>query len=311
MQRIVWTRALILLIVGLLGVTACSPRNGRGPGDGTVPIRDERGSELTQEELITRLSEGRSAAEPVLDEDNNVLEIKVIPFGPQPGHGMGPGGPPPGTMVIDGSVPIRDEDGHELSMDDFMNRMTEGGWMPEPVLDEHGELVNWLLRRDDGSQAMQGLPLGAMSLVGEEREKWLGTPLPEFDLTTIDGRPLDSSELTNHVVVLNFWFRACKPCLMEIPELNKLVQQFSGDDVLFIALGLDSEDETREALEEHPFAYEVVPSTQDLQQKLGIHSYPTHLVFGLDGRCTAVFSGYSPGMGDLLAHEIEKVLKAQ
>jgi thiol-disulfide isomerase/thioredoxin len=276
-----------------------------------VPIRDENGSVLTQEELIARLLEGSWAAEPIYDQDGNVLEIKVVPFGPRPGLGFGPGAPPPGVMVIDGNVPIHDQDGLELSMDDFMNLMSEGGWMPEPVQDEHGNLVSWLLRRDDDSQPMGGPPPGAMASFGGDQERWLGTPLPEFDLTTIEGRSLDSSVFNDRAVVLNFWFRACKPCLMEIPELNELVQEFSGEDVLFVALGLDSEDETQEALKEHPFAYEIVASTQELQQRLGIHGYPTNLVYDLDGRCTAVFSGYSPGMGDRLKHEIEEVLKAR
>ncbi len=43
---------------------------------------------------------------------------------------------------------------------------------------------------------------------------------PEKDL---DGNNVDESLFSkNAVTVVNFWFSGCKPCVAELPELNKL-----------------------------------------------------------------------------------------
>jgi peroxiredoxin len=191
----------------------------------------------------------------------------------------------------------------------MMERMGAGGWRPEPVHGNDGELVEIVLIRDDSvtpPTAADGHPLAS----GVLRDRWIGNPLPELDLVTLDGTVLGAAEIEDKVVVLNFWFRACKPCLMEIPELNELVEAFENDEVVFLAVTFDNEEQTREVLAENPFAYHIVTDGQHIHEQFTIESYPTHLVFGADGRCTAALSGYTPGIGRMLEHEIRAALEA-
>lgn len=113
------------------------------------------------------------------------------------------------------------------------------------------------------------------------------------------------------MVVLNFWFRACKPCLMEIPELNEMVEALGGEDVVFVSLTFDSEDEARAVLDSHDFAYEVVADAQNVHQEFVVQSYPAHLVFDRDHRCTAALSGYTPGIGNMLKNEVVNALEGK
>lgn len=113
---------------------------GCGPGIGTntnnaddaVPIRDQEGGSLTRDELVARLSTGEWIAEPVHDEYGAIVEIVVSRSRAGSMHGTPDIDLPPGAMMIDGSTPIRTEDGESLSPEEFMARMDSGVGVPSP-----------------------------------------------------------------------------------------------------------------------------------------------------------------------------------
>ncbi len=298
-------KACLFLLVAL--TIACGPSTQETTED-TVPIRDETGASLTRDELVARLSTGDWAAEPVHDDQGAVVEIVVTRSSGEREHAPSGNDLPPGAIMIDGGVPIRDEDGVEISFEEFMDRMNSGGWRPEPTHGEDGEWVEMVLIRDQSVKPpMDSFP-GEVTAPSLFSEHWSGKPLPELQLTTLQGKDLGPADFEDHVVVLNFWFRACKPCMMETPELNELVAKFEDEDVVFVALTFDGADEARAALEKHPFSYHVVADARDLHGDFEIESYPTHLIYDRDHRCTAALSGYTPGFGRMLQKEISAAL---
>jgi peroxiredoxin len=58
----------------------------------------------------------------------------------------------------------------------------------------------------------------------------------------IDG--LDLSDFKGRVVVLNFWATWCGPCRIEIPDLVRLRQDFSAEDVAIIGVSVDKSRDT-------------------------------------------------------------------
>ena len=61
------------------------------------------------------------------------------------------------------------------------------------------------------SLKMSRLPAGSMSV--------------PFELVTLDGKIVKSSELVGKVVLVNFWATWCRPCKEEMPSLVRLQQQ--------------------------------------------------------------------------------------
>lgn len=119
---------------------------------------------------------------------------------------------------------------------------------------------------------------------------------PPFSLTSLDGKKLELSALRGKVVVLNFWFIGCAPCVAEFSELNRLVKEFSDKGVVFIAPTLDNEDAIKPFLKEHKFNYHVVPNAISLiagtySDGSGEVVFPTHIVINQEGKIHSRVTG--------------------
>src|SRR5690348_17397798 len=54
----------------------------------------------------------------------------------------------------------------------------------------------------------------------------LGSRLPEFSVTDLQGRPLSSADLRGKVVLVDFWATWCAPCRKEMPGYQKLQDEY-------------------------------------------------------------------------------------
>ncbi len=117
-----------------------------------------------------------------------------------------------------------------------------------------------------------------------------GTEIPAFNFTDINGNNYTNSSTKGKLVVLKCWFIHCVPCIMEMPELNKLVDDHKGNDnILFISLALDNKEELTEFLKTKQFKYAVVPEMKEFINKdLNTTHYPTHLLIDGNGKIVKV-----------------------
>ncbi len=91
----------------------------------------------------------------------------------------------------------------------------------------------------------------------------VGDYFPPFTLSDLNGTKISSADLfsSNQVTLINFWGTYCGPCIREMPELEKLWQQYSDQGLGLIGIVLDSQR---------------VAAARDLTARLGT-SYP-HLL---------------------------------
>jgi len=58
--------------------------------------------------------------------------------------------------------------------------------------------------------------------------------------TDQNGQKIASDRVDNHWLVVNYWAEWCGPCRTEIPELNKLSEQLSGQKVSVFGVNFDN-----------------------------------------------------------------------
>ncbi|RYY64978.1 MAG: TlpA family protein disulfide reductase [Chitinophagaceae bacterium] len=113
----------------------------------------------------------------------------------------------------------------------------------------------------------------------------------------IFGDKVNSKTLKGKILVINFWFVGCAPCVQEIPELNKLVKDYERDSsIVFIAIALDKPWDIKDFLKKRPFYYKIIGDGRLTAKGYDVRAYPTNLVVSPEGKIyfhTAGYSGYS------------------
>lgn len=111
-----------------------------------------------------------------------------------------------------------------------------------------------------------------------------GETARSFSARALDDKQISLDNLKGKVVVLNFWFIGCPPCMAEIPKLNDLKDKFKSDNVVFVALTADDEHSVRKFLASQKFDYNMIADAKPALDSFGFSGYPKNIVIGKDSK---------------------------
>ncbi|MDP9079315.1 MAG: TlpA family protein disulfide reductase [Bacteroidota bacterium] len=114
----------------------------------------------------------------------------------------------------------------------------------------------------------------------------MNKPAADFNLTDMQGKQWSLTALRGKVVVLNFWYTSCPPCLEEMPQLNELKKLHPPDKVVFLALTFNDAAKVRAFLQTHEFGYTILPGSKAIDQQYQVSGWPTSLVINKKGIVT-------------------------
>ena len=115
-------------------------------------------------------------------------------------------------------------------------------------------------------------------------QRLIGCKLPNFEAKTITGKFLSLKNLTGKVIVLNFSFATCPPCVDEVPSLNKLIDEYKGKDVVFISFSRDMKPEAKEFVRKTGFKYNVIANYPNAELTFCIiGGWPMNMVIDKNG----------------------------
>lgn len=119
-----------------------------------------------------------------------------------------------------------------------------------------------------------------------------------FEGVTETGEQVSSDDYRGGVLVVNFWYAACGPCIVEAPMLEEVWQEYQAQQVAF--LGVNTYDQPATALSfarDNDITYPSVIDVTDGKVKLAfaqvtpIQATPTTLVLDREGRVAARIIG--------------------
>ena len=128
---------------------------------------------------------------------------------------------------------------------------------------------------------------------------------PDFILTDIDGNTFSLSCCLGKVVLLDFFFTLCGPCVEEMSHIEILFEEFGGR--LFV-ISISSEDETvlRSFREEHSIEWMIAKDTANVSKAYGISAFPTLVIIDRQGYICYAHVGLTEA--SVLRPEIESLL---
>ncbi|MGO9463189.1 MAG: TlpA family protein disulfide reductase [Isosphaeraceae bacterium] len=206
------------------------------------------------------------------------------------------------------------------------------GWTSGPVSTRVAGDRSFAFQPPDGftkvdSLAGQGGGQEAKTAVSEK----LGKPAPDFTLTVLDGpgktKTITRAELAGKVVLIDFWATWCGPCLMELPEIQKLVESLAGSDkdVLIVALSQDDHpaeiSEVRKLVEKtlstkkinlagSPIARIALDPSNSVGRAFEVEGYPTLVIIDGKGIVQSAHVGFNPAAAEPLHKSLSREIDA-
>ena len=119
-------------------------------------------------------------------------------------------------------------------------------------------------------------------------------PAPPFELANLAGETVALADLEGQIVVVNFWGIWCGWCVTELPDLQRLHDEFADDpEVTVITINNDENpDDVPPWIQERLYTFPVLFDNGYLA-RTGVFAFPTTWFLDRDGRVTFEKSGWS------------------
>ncbi len=144
--------------------------------------------------------------------------------------------------------------------------------------------------------------------------RFLPERILEREIKALDNKSFRLANFQGKVLVINLWASWCGPCRREIPEYEKVRQEYAGRNVEFI--GLTTEDPRLSAervhrfLRNNSFGFRLGWADHELARTLMRGTaIPQTLVIDAEGKVVSHWAGFSAGQsGNRLRQSIEGAL---
>lgn len=114
-----------------------------------------------------------------------------------------------------------------------------------------------------------------------------GQPFPEgVELKDAEGNVVDFATFRGKYVYIDLWASWCKPCLKEVPALQKLEKELKNDKVVFLSISIDTKEDAwkNKMKEKNMHGNQLWDPTNSLGQALNVKGIPFFAIYDPEGR---------------------------
>ncbi|WP_162633277.1 redoxin domain-containing protein [Echinicola strongylocentroti] len=124
-----------------------------------------------------------------------------------------------------------------------------------------------------------------LAVVNAYAQVHIGEKAPAIVVDTwVNNADGDELKTTGQAIVLDFWFTNCAPCVYTIPHLNDLTEKYKNENISFIALTYENEDDVSKFLSRKKILASV--GTDTAYQTINnyeVNAYPTTFLIDENG----------------------------
>ncbi len=122
-----------------------------------------------------------------------------------------------------------------------------------------------------------------------------GQSAPTWELKSVDGKTVKSSEFKDKVLILDFWATWCPPCVKEIPGFIELQKEYGDKGLVVIGVSLDQDGPgvVRKFMDKMNVNYPIVMGDDKIVEDFGgIEGIPTTFIIDKSGKIVNKHVGY-------------------
>ena len=107
-------------------------------------------------------------------------------------------------------------------------------------------------------------------------------PFDKARLTDLESKAIDLGQYKGKTIFLNFWATWCKPCIAEMPSIQKARDILQHEEVVFLLASAESTEEIKlfRTAHNYPFNYTRIENSEELN----IQGLPTTFIFDQKGQ---------------------------
>jgi cytochrome c biogenesis protein CcmG, thiol:disulfide interchange protein DsbE len=139
-----------------------------------------------------------------------------------------------------------------------------------------------------------------------------GNCAADFQLQSLDGKPVRLSDFKGKVVFLNFWATWCEPCAVELPAIDRLGAYFKGKEIKVLTVSIDKEGKAAiepffaKVLKKHEASFDVLLDTdQKISKSYGTFKVPETYIIDPSGRIRDKAEGIRDWDDAMMIHYLE------
>ncbi len=152
--------------------------------------------------------------------------------------------------------------------------------------------------------------LGTVSCKGKEKEivaSQSGTDIEKVQLTDLNGQLLNIKQYAGKTVFINFWATWCKPCIAEMPSIEKAKNKLSDQNIVFLLASNESLQEIEDFKNSNSYTSAYVRIEN--MEALNIQAIPTTYIYNPDGKLVFSEMGYRNWDDSVNINLILKIVK--
>ena len=120
----------------------------------------------------------------------------------------------------------------------------------------------------------------------------VGTPAPDWTLHTADGKQVSLKQLKGKVVLLDFYFIGCVPCMITMKPLNRLYEKYRGKNIFIASVtGRDNAKSVSAFKKQYRIKYTGFANAADVVRSYHVSGFPTFYFIDQTGKIAEVLVG--------------------
>lgn len=151
-------------------------------------------------------------------------------------------------------------------------------------------------------------PPAGFRAVGDGGLLAVGTPAPDWKLKNADGQEVALASLRGKIVVMDFWATWCGPCVMAMPTMQALYEQYKDRPVAVFGINCRERGPSNPAafFKSKGHTYPVLLEGDAVANAYLVSGIPAFYVIGPDGRVLYAHAGLAPGTKETIRQLIER-----
>lgn len=136
----------------------------------------------------------------------------------------------------------------------------------------------------------------------------VGSIVPDWSLVSLNGDTLKLQNLRGELVLIDFFYTSCPPCIGVLPALQNLYDTYKDKGLRVVGISsveLDTKEILERFVERYRIGYPILSADLELADLYSVSAYPTTFLIGKDGKLLFKHAG---GYDDSAIEKLESII---